>query len=76
MTISLLSVKFLSMDNDVFFSLPFARKWRKHSRDIGISDVILYHFVLSWRVTLNRRICGNNLSQVNYRRSYALEKSV
>ena len=65
-TISLLSVKFLSMDNDVSFRLPFGQKKLETS---GSVMLIIYYFVLAWRMTLNGRKCGNNLSQVNYTRS-------
>ena len=50
-TISLLSVKFLSIDNDVLFRLTFARKWRKLSESLGSVMLIFCHFVIAWRVT-------------------------
>ena len=45
-TISLLFVKFLSMANDVFFRLPFAKvkKIEKTFRDNGISDADVLSF--------------------------------
>ena len=41
----------------------------KTFRDIGIISansvvLIIFHLVLAWRVTLNRRMCENNLSHV------------
>ena len=38
--------------------------------------LIFCHFVIAWRVTWNGRICGNNLSHVIYKRSYAFETIV
>ena len=46
-TIILLSVKFLSMDNDDFFRLPFAKKWRKHSETLGSVMLIFCHFMIA-----------------------------
>ena len=56
--------------------LPKSRKWRKHSESTGSVMLIFCHFVIAWRVTWNRRICRNNLSQVNYTLSCALETTV
>ena len=59
------------MDNDI--CLPFVKKWRKYSETLGSMMLLLYHFVLAWRVTLNRRICGSNLDQVDYTLYFTLE---
>ena len=49
---------------------------KKHSEASWSVMMIFCHFVIVWRVTWNLRICGNNLSQVFYTRSYAFETTV
>ena len=59
--------------------LPKSRKWKKTFRDTGIIATVMLmfrHFVIVCRATWNGRICGNNLSQVNYTQSYAPEATV
>ena len=56
--------------------LPKSRKWRKHSETTGSVMLMFCHVVIAWRVTWNGRICENNLSQGNYTRYYALERTV
>ena len=59
--------------------LPKLRKWKKTFRDTGIiaTGMLMFrNFVIVCRATWNGRICGNNLSQVNYTQSYAPEATV
>ena len=35
------------MDNDDFFRLPFAKKWRKHSETLGSVMLIFCHFMIA-----------------------------
>ena len=53
--------------------LPKLRKWRKYSERTGSVMLMFCHFMIAWRGIWNGRICGYNLSQVNYTRSYALK---
>ena len=50
--------------------------WRKLWKTSVSVMLKIFHFVLAWRVTSNGRICGKNLSQVNYTLSYVLETTV